>query len=74
MHVLRIIDNDDRLVMGYMYNSIHRAKVEMLRRFQKRRRVKPYIEILETHWDSQLMKNLHVASFWFNPSYQYNTS
>ena len=34
----------------------------------------PYIKILETRWDNQLMKNLHAAGFWFNPSYQYNPS
>ena len=71
MRVLRILDRDDRHVMGYLYNVIDTVKEEMLRRFQKRKRVEPYIDMHETHWDSQLIKNLHVTGFGFKPIYQY---
>lgn len=45
----------------------------MLKRFDKRKkRVASYINILDTHWDNQLHKNLHAAGYWLNPRYQYN--
>eukprot|EP00258_Populus_trichocarpa_P043485 XP_024459504.1 uncharacterized protein LOC112327975 [Populus trichocarpa] len=37
VRVLRIVDSDDRPAMGYLYEAIHSAKEEMLRRFQKKR-------------------------------------
>ncbi|XP_038713464.1 uncharacterized protein LOC120007338 [Tripterygium wilfordii] len=73
MCVLRLVDGDDRPAMGYLYKSIHVAKDEMIRRFQrKKRRVQPLLSIVDSRWDSQLYKNLHAAGFWLNPSNQYN--
>ena len=77
MCVLRIVDSDEtheRPTMGYLYGAIHKAREVMLKKFQMRRkRLDPYMKILETRWDNQLRKNLHAAGYWFNPSYQYNT-
>jgi hypothetical protein len=35
--VLRMADGDDRHSIRYLYDGIHHAKEEMLRRFQKRK-------------------------------------
>ncbi|XP_038714629.1 uncharacterized protein LOC120008398 [Tripterygium wilfordii] len=73
MRVLRLVDGDDRPAMGYLYKSIHVAKDEMIRWFQrKKRRVQPLLSIVDSRWDSQLYKNLHAVGFWLNPSNQYN--
>ena len=32
-----MVDSDDRPSMKYLYDAIHHAKKEMLRRFQKRK-------------------------------------
>ena len=46
VRVLRLVDGDDRPSMGYLYDVIHHAKEEMMRRFQKRKaRVKPFITL-----------------------------
>ena len=43
----RFVDSDDRPAMGYLYEAIHFAKEEMLRRFQKKRtKVQPFIDII----------------------------
>ncbi|KAK9286600.1 hypothetical protein L1049_015000 [Liquidambar formosana] len=53
IHVLRIVDSDDRPTMGYLYDAINKAKQEMLRRFQRRRkRIEPYLRILDDRWDN----------------------
>ena len=36
VRVLRIVDSDDRPTMRYLYEAIHSAKEEMLRRFQRK--------------------------------------
>ena len=37
VRVLRIVDSDDRPTMRYLYEAIHSAKEEMLRRFKKKK-------------------------------------
>ena len=34
--------------------------------------MKPYLKILDHHWDSQLHKNLHATSYWLNPACRFN--
>ncbi|XP_020961155.1 uncharacterized protein LOC110263732 [Arachis ipaensis] len=49
VHVLRIVDSEDRPAMGYLYQAIYKAREEMVRRFQKRKKVvDPYLKILDT--------------------------
>jgi hypothetical protein len=75
IRVLRMVDGDDRPLMGYLYDAIHRAKEEMMRRFQKRRaRVKPFIDIINNRWEGQFYRNLYAAAFWLNPRFQYDAS
>ncbi|XVE92860.1 hypothetical protein REPUB_Repub01dG0139600 [Reevesia pubescens] len=74
VRVLRIVDADDRPAMGYLYEAIHRAREEMLKRFQgRKKKVDPYLKILDARWDRQLHKNLHATGYWLNPRNQYNT-
>ncbi|XVE98465.1 hypothetical protein REPUB_Repub03eG0109000 [Reevesia pubescens] len=75
VRVLRIVDAEDRPAMGYLYEAIHKVREEMLKMFQKRKkRVEPYLTILDSQWDRQLHKNLHAASYWLNPKNQYNNT
>ncbi|XP_057733926.1 uncharacterized protein LOC130949126 [Arachis stenosperma] len=37
VRVLRIVDNEDRAVMGFLYQAIYKAREEMLKRFQKKK-------------------------------------
>ena len=75
VRVLRLVDGDDRPSMGYLYDAIHHAKEEMMRRFQKRKpRVKPFIDIINNRWDRQFYRNLFAAAFWLNPRFQYDAN
>jgi len=75
IRVLRMVDGDDRPSMGYLYDAIHHAKEEMMRRFQKRKaRVKPFIDIINNWWDGQFYRNLYAAAFWLNPRFQYDAN
>ncbi|XP_061981452.1 uncharacterized protein LOC133701532 [Populus nigra] len=75
IRVLQIVDGDDRPSMGYLYDAIHHAKEEMMRRFQKRKaRVKLFIDIISNRWDGQFYRNLYAAAFWLNPRFQYDAN
>ncbi|XP_038713411.1 uncharacterized protein LOC120007282 [Tripterygium wilfordii] len=65
VRVLRLVDSENRSAMGYMYAAIWKARGEILKRFERRkRRVAPYIRIIDSRWDSQLHTNLHAAGYW----------
>nr|XP_034930717.1 uncharacterized protein LOC118061403 [Populus alba] len=75
VRVLRLVDGDDRPSMGYLYDAIHHAKEEMMRRFQKRKsRVKPFIDIINNRWDGQFCRSLYATAFWLNPRFQYDAN
>jgi len=75
VRVLWMVDGDDRPLMWYLYDAIHHAKEEMLRRFQKiKARVKPFIDIINNRWDEQLYRNLYASTFWLNPQFQYDAN
>ncbi|XP_031392355.1 uncharacterized protein LOC116204424 [Punica granatum] len=73
VRVLRIVDSDERPAMGYLLEAMYKAREEMLKRFNRRKKkLEPYINILDARWDRQLHKNLHTAGYWLNPKYQYD--
>eukprot|EP00258_Populus_trichocarpa_P021175 XP_024437194.1 uncharacterized protein LOC112323393 [Populus trichocarpa] len=75
VRVLRLVDGDDRPSMGYLYDAIHHAKKQMMRRFQKRNpRVKPFIDIINNRLDGQFYRSLYAAAFWLNPQFQYDAN
>ncbi|XLU24950.1 hypothetical protein S245_061016, partial [Arachis hypogaea] len=64
VRILRIVDNEDRAAMGFLYQAMYKAREEMVMKFQKRKRVvDPYLKILDSRWDLQLKRNLHAAEF-----------
>ncbi|KAG4399713.1 hypothetical protein AAZX31_08G274000 [Glycine max] len=71
VHVLQIVDSKDKPAMGFLYQAMYKAKEEMIRRFQKNKKVEPYLNILDRHWDS-LCKSIHAAGYWLNPACHFN--
>ncbi|XP_025637044.1 uncharacterized protein [Arachis hypogaea] len=52
VRVLRIVDSEDRAAMGFLYSAYHKAREEIVKRFQKRKRVAdPYLKILDTQFE-----------------------
>ncbi|KAL4373531.1 hypothetical protein AHAS_Ahas05G0091100 [Arachis hypogaea] len=52
VHVLRIVDGEDRAAMGFLYQAMNKAREDMVKRFQKRKRVvEPYLKILDSQFD-----------------------
>ncbi|XP_072076791.1 uncharacterized protein [Arachis hypogaea] len=75
VHVLRIVDSEDKAAMDFLYQAFYKAREEKVKRFQRRKKiVEPYLKILDTRWDSQLKKNLHAAGYWLNPAFLFNAN
>jgi hypothetical protein len=72
VRVLRIVDSDERPAMGYIFAAFHASRDEIVRRFQRKELVRPYLEYIDARWDKHFDKNLHAAGFWLNPNNQYN--
>ncbi|XP_061347945.1 uncharacterized protein LOC133293390 [Gastrolobium bilobum] len=73
IRVLRIVDSENKPALGFLYQAIFKAREEMIKRFQRnKKKVEPYLKILDRRWDSQLRKNLHAAGYWLNPGCRYN--
>ncbi|GAU37887.1 hypothetical protein TSUD_395710 [Trifolium subterraneum] len=63
VRVLRIVDNEEKPAMGYIYKAFIKAKEDMVQRFPRnKKKVEPYLNIIHKRWDSQLRKNLHAVS------------
>ncbi|XP_015965276.1 uncharacterized protein LOC107489009 [Arachis duranensis] len=75
VRVLRIVDNEDKAVTGFLYQAFNKAREEMVKRFQQKKKiVEPYLKILDTRWDSQLKKKLLAAGYGLNPTFRFNAA
>ncbi|XLR15144.1 hypothetical protein S83_043082, partial [Arachis hypogaea] len=75
VRVLRIVDSEDRAAMGFLYQAIYKTRKEMVKKFQKRKKVvDPYLKILDSRWDLQLKRNLHAAGYWLNSAFRFNAT
>ncbi|XP_025625557.1 uncharacterized protein [Arachis hypogaea] len=73
VHVLRIVDSEDRAAIGFLYQAMYKAREDMVKKFQKRKRVvEPYLKILDSRWDLQFKRNLHAVGYWLNPAFRFN--
>ncbi|XP_057429892.1 uncharacterized protein LOC130722998 [Lotus japonicus] len=65
--------SEDKPAMGFIYQAFYKAREEMVKRFQtNKKKVEPYLNIIDGHWDSRLCKNLNAAGYWLNPACRFN--
>ncbi|XP_030959124.1 uncharacterized protein LOC115981079 [Quercus lobata] len=71
--VLRLVDGDAKPAMGYIYEAMDRAKEQIRKNFNDmQRRYRPILRIIETRWELQLHRPLHVAAYFLNPKFHYD--
>lgn len=71
--VLRMVDGDKKPAMGYIYESMTRAKEAIATSFwnKKDEYAKAY-EIIDKRWECQLHRPLHAAGYFLNPEMYYD--
>ncbi|XP_028081336.1 uncharacterized protein LOC114282793 [Camellia sinensis] len=73
MCLLRIVDGDEKPSMGYVYEGMYREIKGIKDIFKRNKRLyRPYTTIIKTRWDDQLRNNIHAATYWLNPTFQYD--
>nr|KYP41325.1 hypothetical protein KK1_037291 [Cajanus cajan] len=59
--------------MSFLYQAIHKAREEIMRRFRRnKKKVESYLKIIDNRWDSQLRRNHHATGYWFNLACRFN--
>ncbi|XP_028118806.1 uncharacterized protein LOC114316345 [Camellia sinensis] len=75
VHVLRMVDGEDKPPMGYIYEAMDRAKEAIANAFDgKEEKYIEIFEIIDQRWDIQLHRPLHAAGFYLNLSLFYKDS
>ncbi|KAH1232957.1 hypothetical protein GmHk_09G025506 [Glycine max] len=70
--VLRLVDNEKKLAMGFIYEAMDRAKEAIQRAFNNNEgKYKDILAIIDKRWDCQLHHPLHAAGYYLNPKFFY---
>nr|KYP44042.1 hypothetical protein KK1_034465 [Cajanus cajan] len=70
--VLRLVDSDEKSVMGFIYEEMDQAKERIQDSFRgDESSYIPLWEIIDQRWDKQLHRPLHVVGYYLNPILHY---
>ncbi|XP_052177543.1 uncharacterized protein LOC127791598 [Diospyros lotus] len=73
IRLLRICDSDEKPSLGYVYDGMYRARKGIKNLFKGRKTLyRPYTALIKGRWDRMLRHDLHAATYWFNPVFQYD--
>ncbi|PON65623.1 Zinc finger, BED-type domain containing protein [Trema orientale] len=72
LRVLRIVSNQKRPGMGYVYAAMYRAKEAIKKELVKKEDYTVYWDIIDHRWEQQRNLPLHAAGFYLNPKYFYS--
>ena len=71
--VLRLVDNEKKPPMGYIYEAMDRAKEAIEKSFDgKLEKYEDIFQIIDRRWDVQLHRPLHAAGYFLNPEFFYS--
>lgn len=72
VQVLRLVDNEKKPAMGYIYEAMDRAKENIQNAFKgNEAKYKEIFEIIDRRWECQLHHPLHAAGHYLNPNFFY---
>ncbi|XP_042405588.1 uncharacterized protein LOC121995882 isoform X2 [Zingiber officinale] len=75
LEVLRLVDEEKKPAMGYIYEAMDRAKEKIAKAFGNNEdRYQDVFEIIDHRWQLQLHQDLHAAGYFLNPEFFYSNS
>ena len=75
VRVLRLVDGDEKLAMGYLFEAMDKANEEIKRKLKNRVSLYGhYIRVIDPRWDKQLHSLLHAAGCFLNPAIYFRPS
>ena len=73
--VLRLVDNEKKPAMGYIYEAIANARNLIKTNFDDdEEKYKDVLHFVDSRWEFQLHHPLHAAGHYLNPMYYYRDS
>lgn len=73
VRVLRLVDNEKRPAMGYIYEAMDRAKEAIQKAFNGNEdKYREIFAIIDRRWECQLHHPLHAAGYYLNPEFYYS--
>ncbi|KAF3780840.1 hypothetical protein EJ110_NYTH38321 [Nymphaea thermarum] len=70
--VPRLVDSEDRPSIGYLYESMDRAKEAIRDNMKgKKKLYMPIWKIIDERWSGQLHRPLHATAYYLNPAVRY---
>ena len=75
IRLLCIVDSGEKPTMGYVYDGMYRVIGGIKKNFKDKKRLwEPYVNIIKDRWDNQFYRDIHAATYWLNPTFQYDSS
>nr|DAD48928.1 TPA_asm: hypothetical protein HUJ06_018865 [Nelumbo nucifera] len=75
IHVLRLVDRENKPSMGHIYEAMDRAKETIANAFGgNKEKYESIFEIIDKRWECQLHQPLHAAGFYLNPQFYYDNA
>ena len=72
VRVLRLVDNENKPAMGYIYEAMDRAKETIKRSFnENEEKYEKIFTIIDERWNCQLHRPLHAVGYYLNPEFFY---
>ncbi|RDX65655.1 hypothetical protein CR513_55672, partial [Mucuna pruriens] len=73
VRVLRLVDNEKRHAMGYIYEAMDRVKEAIQKAFNgNENKYEDIFAIIDRRWDCQFHHPPHAASYFLNPEFFYS--
>ncbi|KAL0406645.1 UNVERIFIED_CONTAM: hypothetical protein Slati_3978400 [Sesamum latifolium] len=71
--VLRLVDGEKRLLIGYIYEAMDRAKEETATSFSNvEEKYRNSFDVIDGRWDIQFYRPLHTAGYYLNLEFYYS--
>ncbi|XP_028557074.1 uncharacterized protein LOC110108718 [Dendrobium catenatum] len=73
VQVLRLVDAEKKLAMGFIYNAMDEAKELIAHNLGgEEASYREIWDIVDARWEVQLHRHLHAAAYYLNPQFQYS--
>lgn len=74
LNVIKKVESSEALPMPFIYNDIYQAKLAIKAiHGDDKRKYSPFLNVIDSYWDSLFHQPLHLAAYFLNPSFRYRS-
>lgn len=73
LNVIKKVENSEASHMPFIYNDMYRAKLAIKAiHGDDERKYSPFLNVIDSYWDSLFHQPLYLAAYFLNPSFRYH--